>query len=87
MIAGTLELQMRMGIAELKTDVAAARREVAGMTQGMERAANAARSAFAALGITLGVGGFASMIKSSIDAADHLNDLSKSTARPSAVRE
>ena len=36
-------------------------------------------SAFASLGVGLGVGAFTAFIKSSIDAQDHLNDLSKTT--------
>lgn len=36
-------------------------------------------SAFAAFGVTLGAGAFAAMMKSTIDALDHVNDLTKST--------
>lgn len=44
-----------------------------------ETASNGLKSALGALGLTLTAAGFASLIKGAIDAADHLNDLSKST--------
>jgi hypothetical protein len=46
---------------------------------GLGNAADSIKGSMAALGGVLAVGGFAAMIKSSIDAADHLNDLSKRT--------
>jgi len=47
--------------------------------KGLGSTVDTLKSAFMALGLTMGVGGMVALIKSSIDAADRLNDLSKST--------
>lgn len=79
MIAGTLEIQMLANMARLQADMDTAKRSVSGAMANIESAVGSAKSVLASLGIGLGVGYFANLIKGSIDAADHLNDLSKST--------
>lgn len=80
MLAGALELQMSANIARLTKDIADAKGVVTSGMKGIEDAVASAKSALASLGITLGAGAFAALVKGSIDAADHLNDLSKSTS-------
>ena len=80
MIAGQLEVVMLANVARLQNDMNQAKGVVTNATAHIERAVSSAKTALASLGITLGIGAFAAMIKGSIDAADHLNDLSKSTA-------
>lgn len=79
MIAGQLELRMFANLARLQSDMDAAKRMVGTATQQIESAAAKATAALAGIGIGTGVTQFAGMIRGSIDAADHLNDLSKST--------
>ena len=79
MIAGTLEIQMLANMARLQADMDTAKRSVSGAMDSIEKSVGAAKQALGALGIGLSVGYFVSLIKGSIDAADHLNDLSKST--------
>lgn len=79
MIAGQLELQMFANLARLQQDMDSAKRLVGTATQQIESAAAKATAALAGLGIGIGVSQFAGMIKGAIDAADKLNDLSKST--------
>lgn len=47
---------------------------------GAEAASNGLKTALGALGLSLTAAGLVSMVKGAIDAADHLNDLSKSTS-------
>lgn len=77
--AGTLEIKMLMGLARLQQDVTQAVGIVGKGMAGIESAARVATAALGALGATLSVGFFATLIKGSIDAMDHLNDLSKTT--------
>jgi hypothetical protein len=79
MIAGTLEIQMAANIARLADDMAKSKAVVGGAMKDIEGAVAQAKAALGALGIGLGVGYFVSLIKGSIDAADHLVDLSKTT--------
>lgn len=79
MIAGTLEIQMMADMARLANDMHKAQRTVYGAMANIEKSVIAAKSVLASLGIGLSAIGFVHLIKSSIDAADHLNDLSKST--------
>lgn len=79
MIAGTLEIQMLANMARLADDMNKAKSVVGGAMGNIEKSVQQAKSALAALGIGLSAGYFVSLIKASIDAADHLNDLSKST--------
>lgn len=79
MIAGTLEIQMLANMARLASDMDAAKRSVGSAMANIEKSVGNAKSVLASLGIGLSVGYFVNLIKGSIDAADHLNDLSKST--------
>lgn len=79
MLAGQLELQMFANLARLANDMNEAKRMVGGAMGNIEKAVGQAKAALGALGIGLSAGMFVSMIKGSIDAADHLNDLTKST--------
>jgi len=77
MIAGTLEVQMLANMARLSDDMRKARTTVGDAMGSIERAVGKAQAVLGALGIGLGVGYFVSLIKGTIDAQDHLNDLSK----------
>jgi len=79
MIAGVLEVQMMANMARLQADMDTAKRSVVGTMANIESAVGSAKSVLASLGIGIGVGYFVNLINGSIDAADHLNDLSKST--------
>jgi hypothetical protein len=79
MIAGTLEIQMAANMARLADDMAKSKAVVGGAMKNIESAVAQAKSALGALGVGLGVGYFVSLIKGSIDAADKLGDLSKTT--------
>jgi lambda family phage tail tape measure protein len=79
MIAGLLEIQMLANLARLADDMNKAKSMVGSSMKSIESAVSTAKSALGALGIGLSVGYFTSLIKGSIDALDHLNDLSKST--------
>jgi len=79
MIAGTLEVQMLANLARLADDMGKARTMVGSSMKSIEGAVASAKSALGALGIGLGVGYFVTLIKGSIDAMDHLRDLSKTT--------
>src|SRR3990167_8653696 len=78
-VAGALEIQMMMGLARLQSDVTKAKGMVRNMSRSVERSVSIAKNALGMLGIGLGVGYFVSLIKGSIDAADRLKDLHKST--------
>lgn len=80
MLAGTLEIQMLANMARLQEDMNKAKGVVGSAMQSVERSVAVAKSALGALGIGLGVGYFVSLVKGSIDAADHLGDLSKTTS-------
>lgn len=79
MIAGVLEVQMLANLARLQADMNEAKRSVSGAMADIEKSVGSAKAVLASLGIGLGAGYFVSLIRGSIDAADHLNDLSKST--------
>jgi hypothetical protein len=78
-VAGRLELEMVANLARLSTDL----RQSTSMLEGWGRDANriigGVQSAFAALGLGIGVVGFSALIKGATDAMDRLNDLSKVT--------
>jgi len=78
-LAGTLEIQMIAGMARLQSDMNQAKTIVGGAMKNIEGAVASAKTALGALGIGLGVGYFVSLIKGSIDAADHLYDLNLTT--------
>ena len=70
---------MLANLARLSKDMAQAKGMVSSATQSIEKSVALAKQALGALGIGLGVGYFASLIKGAIDAADNLRDLSKTT--------
>lgn len=80
MIAGSLELQMYADLSRLSKDMADAKRIVGDGMGKVEQSVAAATSALRMLGGVLSVGAFTAWIKGSIDAADNLNDLRKSTS-------
>lgn len=79
MIAGQLEVQMYANLVRLQNDMNEAKRMVGGTMDNISSAVGAAKYALGALGIGLSVNYFVNMIQGSIDAADHLNDLTKIT--------
>jgi hypothetical protein len=79
MVAGTLEVQMLMNLANLARDMNQAKTMVRGAMTDISSAVDDAKKMLASLGVGLSVGYFANLIKGSIDAADHLRDLSKTT--------
>lgn len=79
MIAGQLEIQLLANLARLQADMNTAKQVVSGTMRDISKAVDQAKSALAGLGITLTAGGLALIAKSAIDAADSMNDLSKST--------
>lgn len=79
MIAGTLEIQMLTNLARLADDMSKAKSMVSGAMGDIEKTVGMAKKALGALGIGLSVGFFVNLIKGSIDAMDHLQDLSKVT--------
>lgn len=71
---------MAFGVTiDINARTASLTQQVNRATQDLNRFAASANSIFKGLGAGLGVGIFTDIIKSSIDAADNLNDLSKST--------
>lgn len=79
-IAGALEIQLFAGLARIEKDMKDVQRIVGGSMQKIESAVAAAKTALAGLGVSLSAAAFATMVKGTIDAMDHLNDLSKSTS-------
>lgn len=77
MIAGTLEVQMLASMARLADDMQKSKQIVGGAMKDIESAVASAKSALGALGIGLSAGYFVSLIKGTVDAIDHLHDLSK----------
>lgn len=79
MKVGTLEIEMLANMARLRKDMADAK-QIVGHTMGdIERTVNRAKVALGALGVGLSLKYFTDMVKGSVDAMDHLNDLSKTT--------
>lgn len=79
MIAGQLEVQMFMNMARLQNDMNEAKGMVGSAMGSIESVVGAAKTALGALGVGLSAGYFVNLIQGSIDAADHLNDLTKTT--------
>jgi hypothetical protein len=75
-LAGTLEIQMLANLARLQKDMDEAKRTVGGAMAVIERNIKSVMGLF---GVGISAGMFISIVKNSIDAADKLNDLSKST--------
>lgn len=79
MIAGQLELQMYASVARLAKDMEDAKRSVGSAMANIEKSVGSAKSMLESLGLGLSAAAFVALIKGSIDAADSLKDLSKST--------
>ena len=78
-VAGALEIQLLANLARLQADMTQAKGMVAGTMRDISNAVDQAKSALAGLGLTLTAGGLALIAKNAIDAADAMNDLSKTT--------
>jgi len=74
-----LTIEMAANVARLRTDMDRATSTVDGAMAKMSKAASLAGAALGAIGVALTAGAFVNMIKGSIDAADALKDLGKST--------
>lgn len=79
MIAGSLEIQLLANVARLQQDMNQAKGMVQSTMRDISSAVEQAKGVLASLGLTATVGGMALLAKNAIDAADSLNDLSKST--------
>ncbi|MDD2742323.1 MAG: hypothetical protein PHV02_08620 [Rhodocyclaceae bacterium] len=79
MIAGSLEIQLQANMARLQKDMDDAKRSVGGAMAQIEKSVAQAKAAMVALGGVMSVGMFTGFVQGAIDAADNLNDLSKST--------
>lgn len=79
MIAGSLEIQLLANVARLQQDMNQAKGMVTSTMRDISSAVEQAKGVLASLGLTATVGGMALLAKNAIDAADSLNDLSKST--------
>ena len=75
----TLSLDFVANFSKLTGDVDQIQRHVKGAMKEIDSAIGTAKTAFAALGVTLSVNAFAGMVKGSIDAAGSLHDLSIKT--------
>lgn len=79
MIAGRLEIELAAGLAKLNKDVAEAKGVLNTFARDTDRIVDGIKGTLASLGIGVGVGGLALLVKGAIDAQDNLNDLSKTT--------
>jgi hypothetical protein len=76
---GSLTIEMAANVARLQKDMDSARRSVDGAMSQISRSVSGAKAMLGSLGLGLSIGGFAAWIKSTIDAADALGDLSQRT--------
>lgn len=76
---GTLTIEMAANIVRLQQDMDKARKSVEGTMAQISKAAGLAGAALGAIGVGLSVTAFAGWIKSGIDAADALDELSQRT--------
>lgn len=79
MIAGTLEVQMVANLARLSQDMAQAKGIIGNAAASMESALKLASGALKTLAAGFTLHMFVEFVRGAIDAADHLNDLSKKT--------
>lgn len=79
MLAGELRIEMVAEIARLSRDMNEAKNVVNSAAQQMNATIANLKSAFGALAGAVSVHMFVDMVRGAIDAADHMNDLSKST--------
>jgi len=77
MDVGTLVIRMAADLAGLKSDMDAARKEVASASSAMQGAVGAVGGAFKALAVVAGVAGLGAWAKSAIDAADNAFNLAQ----------
>jgi hypothetical protein len=76
---GAIEIQLLADVARLRADMGSASSIVSGAANKMTDAFGVAKGALAALGVGLSAAGFASWIKSGIDAADSMKNFSQRT--------
>jgi len=74
-----LSIDIAANFARFQDALSSIERSTKKSASGMEAAFRGVNNVLGGLGVTLSVGAFASLVKSSIDAADHINDLSKKT--------
>lgn len=74
-----LEIDIEARYAKFQDALTAMQRDTKKAADGMSRSFGVLKSFLAGLGAVVTVGVFTSLIKDAIDAADHLNDLSKQT--------
>lgn len=83
MSAGSIVVDLMLRTGSLSTDAARSAKDLEKIKKAAyetgRQIGDSFKSIAAALGIGLSVGAFTTLIKGSIDAADHLNDLSKKT--------
>ena len=79
MIAGSLEIQMLMDLARLKSSVDQATSIVGGAMGEIERMAGLATRALGALGVGLSIAGLMDLVKGAIEGAAGLHQLSEQT--------
>ncbi len=79
MQAESLSIKLVADIADLQRKMQEAQKSVSGSMENIGKAASLARTALMGLAAGFSVGALASFVKSSIDAADRLNDLAAST--------
>lgn len=80
MRAGVLIVDIAANVARLQKDMQDAKGVVASAMGDIQRSVNVAKTALAALGVGLSVDYFVGLARSTIDAMDKLNDLSKATS-------
>lgn len=78
-LAGTLEIEMRANMARFSEDMRKVQSTVGGAMSSVEKSVASAKRALGALGIGLGIGYFASLIKSTVNAVAALDDLAETT--------
>lgn len=76
---GNLVIEMAINQARMIKDIEAAKKTVDNAMASIKKSAELAAKSLGALGIGLSAGMFAEWVRGAIDAADKLNDLSKST--------
>ncbi len=76
---GQLTIEMMANLVRLKTDMDNARKMVSSAMDDIKKSAELAKSALEMIGIGLSINFFKDYVKGAIDAADAINDLSKST--------
>ena len=73
----TIMLQMATDTARIQQDMQKVKSIIGDAMSQVTRSIDAAKSALTAMGVALSVSGLVAMIRSTIDAADKLNDLSE----------